>query len=831
MPCLESDGQAPRGVPGAKGEAVPIAAVGVHLPVCEGNGISADEGSQWGCTPTPRSAMNGRIGVVVALAALLVCVPGVRAEQAAVLTTLRAIHALTNEQAKKALPVDFEATVTCFTGKGFVLFVQDGNAGIYIRADTHLDLQLGDRVRVRGRTQDSFRPIVIGNDITFLRHGSLPKPVPASFEQMIRGDLDCLLVTVRGRVVAADQRNTFNLPVAALQLLVGGSSVEADIYTDHGLALDKLLDAEVEVTGVAAARFDDRMEQTGVLLQASTPASVRLIEPSHADPWSLAVTPMDEILHVYHVVDLSQRVHVRGTVTYYRPGSAAVLQSGSKSLWVSTRSSAALTIGDLADATGLPSVNNGFMTLLGGEIRDSGTPYPITPQAVTWQEVARAHNTPVGHHYDLISIEGRVVMQVRQAAQDEYVLISGDHRFSAVYEHPRRTGADELPAMREIPVGSMVRVTGICMPESSDPLNGPIAFNLLLRSFDDIRVAKRPSPLNVRNLIVLVGLLLALAVGAGVRSWSLERKVRRQTAALASRIEREAAMERRRSRILEDINGNEPLAGILEEVTELVSFHMGGAPCWCEIADGARLGGAPRNTANLRMAVAEIRSHSGPALGMLFAGLPAGSPVAQEETEALSMGSKLAALAIETRRLYADLVHRSEFDLLTDILNRFSLEKNLEQQIEEARENASIFGLIYIDLDDFKLVNDQHGHTVGDLYLQEVALRMKGQLRSADLLARLGGDEFAALVPAVRNRAEVEEIALRLERSLDETFAVNGYRLRGTASVGIALYPEDATTRDGLLTAADAAMYAAKHAKHLDQKEPGSQTSWIGERA
>ena len=110
-------------------------------------------------------------------------------------------------------------------------------------------------------------------------------------------------------------------------------------------------------------------------------------------------------------------------------------------------------------------------------------------------------------------------------------------------------------------------------------------------------------------------------------------------------------------------------------------------------------------------------------------------------------------------------------------------------------------------------MNDQYGHNVGDLYLQEVASRMKGQLRGGDMLARLGGDEFAALVPVVRSRAEVEEIALRLEHCFGETYAVDGYMLRGTASVGIALYPEDAVTKDNLLSAADTAMYMAKHGR------------------
>jgi len=136
---------------------------------------------------------------------------------------------------------------------------------------------------------------------------------------------------------------------------------------------------------------------------------------------------------------------------------------------------------------------------------------------------------------------------------------------------------------------------------------------------------------------------------------------------------------------------------------------------------------------------------------------------------------------------------------------------DLDALIEDARQRAGIFGLIYIDLDQFKLVNDTYGHHIGDLYLQEVALRMKHQLRSADLLARLGGDEFAALVPAARSRAEVEEVALRLERCMDEPFLIEKYVLRGSASVGIAVYPDDGASKDTLLSFADAAMYKNKH--------------------
>jgi diguanylate cyclase (GGDEF)-like protein len=567
------------------------------------------------------------------------------------------------------------------------------------------------------------------------------------------------------------------------------------------------------------------MQQTGVLLHASSLADIRVLKRAAASPWALPVTPMDEILMGYHVNNLTQRVRVQGTVTYYQPGSAVVLQNGARSLWIMTQSRIPLQLGDVADATGFPDVHDGFLTLSRGEIHDSHLEDPVSPQPASWHQLTMSHNV-----YDLVSIEGQVEMQVREGSQDEYVLLSDGQLFSAIYRHPPPTSmnAAPLPPMKQIPLGSKVRVTGICILESSNPFDAQVPFDILLRSFDDVTIIARPSWLNMRNLISTVGVLLLMVVAVGVWAWTMKTKVRRQTAALAVRIEAEADLERhmaqlekRRSQILEDINGSRPLAEIIEQITEMVSFGLGGAASWCDIAGGARLGRYPGDT-GARQAIREvIPARNGAQLGVLHASLDPQRQAAGDETEALSLGARLAALAIETRRLYADLRHRSEFDLLTDIHNRFSLDRNLDALIEESQGHMGVFGLIYIDLDEFKQVNDVYGHHVGDLYLQEVSIRMKRQLRSADMLARLGGDEFAALLPQVGSRAHAEEIAHRLERSFDEPFAVEGYQLHGSASVGVAFYPEDGSTRDSLLSAADAAMYVAKHTRHDGGNLPG----------
>jgi diguanylate cyclase (GGDEF)-like protein len=351
-----------------------------------------------------------------------------------------------------------------------------------------------------------------------------------------------------------------------------------------------------------------------------------------------------------------------------------------------------------------------------------------------------------------------------------------------------------------------------------------------MRSPSDIVVIANPSLLNVRNLVLVVGLLFVFVLAAIARSYSLERNVRRHTTAFADLVKAEADFERRRARILEDINGSRPLAEILEEITALAAFKLNNAHTWCKLTDGACFGDCSSVPDPSRVLQQPIFTRSGPPFGFFYSAIKsAPQPNLELETqstasrqEALATAAGLASLAIETRRLYVDLRHRSEFDLLTDTQNRFSLNRHLQSLIEEAHKNSTSFGLIYIDLDKFKQVNDQFGHQTGDIYLQHVALRMKHQLRACDMLARLGGDEFAVLTPEVRTRQDVEEIAYRLSRAFDEPFTGEGFHLRGSASIGIALYPIDGLSGEELLQTADAAMYKAKKTRsdHLVSVHP-----------
>jgi len=158
------------------------------------------------------------------------------------------------------------------------------------------------------------------------------------------------------------------------------------------------------------------------------------------------------------------------------------------------------------------------------------------------------------------------------------------------------------------------------------------------------------------------------------------------------------------------------------------------------------------------------------------------------------------------------LVHVAHHDALTDLPNRVLLMDRLNQLIKAARRSKSKVAAVFIDLDRFKDVNDSLGHDAGDLLLQTLTKRLSNAMRSEDTLARLGGDEFVAVFQDLRDVQSVGVLAQKLLSRLVEPITLSGYELTVTASMGISVYPDDATNGQEMIRNADAAMYQAKGA-------------------
>jgi diguanylate cyclase (GGDEF)-like protein len=170
------------------------------------------------------------------------------------------------------------------------------------------------------------------------------------------------------------------------------------------------------------------------------------------------------------------------------------------------------------------------------------------------------------------------------------------------------------------------------------------------------------------------------------------------------------------------------------------------------------------------------------------------------------------AVAIAAAKREAELIRRAHFDSLTTLPNRELLEDRMQQAVARAQREDRALAVLFIDLDGFKGVNDTLGHRSGDEVLKETALRLSAVVREADTVARLGGDEYAIVLPQVQGPIEAESVALNAIEALRRPFVVESREVYVSASIGLALFPDDGVTAGELLRKADMAMYNAKQA-------------------
>jgi diguanylate cyclase (GGDEF)-like protein len=164
----------------------------------------------------------------------------------------------------------------------------------------------------------------------------------------------------------------------------------------------------------------------------------------------------------------------------------------------------------------------------------------------------------------------------------------------------------------------------------------------------------------------------------------------------------------------------------------------------------------------------------------------------------------------ERRNAEAEIWRHANYDLLTDLPNRRLFRDRLDQQTRHSERTGAPFALLFIDLDNFKEVNDVLWHEAGDQLLKQAANRILGSVRDEDTVARLSGDEFTVILLDTADLAPIELLAQGIINELVKPYDLGGGTSRVSASIGIARYPQDGDTPDQLLMHADQAMYRAK---------------------
>lgn len=177
------------------------------------------------------------------------------------------------------------------------------------------------------------------------------------------------------------------------------------------------------------------------------------------------------------------------------------------------------------------------------------------------------------------------------------------------------------------------------------------------------------------------------------------------------------------------------------------------------------------------------------------------------------LGHRHLAATIDERRSAEDKFKRlALYDQLTGLPNRSLLRDRLDQYLAEAKRFNHLLGVVFLDLDRFKYINDSLGHAAGDTLLQMAGQRMQNCLRNNDTVARFAGDEFVIILSSFRDLQNLPHIAQKLLKTLAEPYQLEGQEVLSSASLGIATYPQDGTSIEQLMRNADTAMYEAKEA-------------------
>jgi diguanylate cyclase len=184
---------------------------------------------------------------------------------------------------------------------------------------------------------------------------------------------------------------------------------------------------------------------------------------------------------------------------------------------------------------------------------------------------------------------------------------------------------------------------------------------------------------------------------------------------------------------------------------------------------------------------------------------------ARQQVELLmEANAKLWELAVKREHEVAKVRHFAYHDELTGLPNRALLVDRLNQALLQAKRHDKQLALLFLDLDGFKNINDRFGHAAGDKLLQRVAARLLSCIRGGDTACRYGGDEFVLLLPEVDDEKRALDVAQKIRVRLAKPYPVDDHSITVTASIGVAVYPENGTSQNDLIMRADVAMYLAK---------------------
>lgn len=453
-----------------------------------------------------------------AFAAALVVVAASLVRAAELLTQAAAILALSSEAAATNRPVALTGVVTAaepdWEGK---FFVQDASAGIFVTG-TDRQPRVGDRVVLTGvTTRGAFAPIVSQAHWTNQGPATLPAAIATTAERLVSGVDDGQRVELTGLV-----RSVYFVPSRKLSVDVALGNQRLHVFPKlpPDLNPESLVAATVRVRGTVAASFNAALHQlTAINVYVPTIGDFVVERAESRPPFEQPLLPLGEIARYRPDVKRGERIHVRGVVTFFRPGFDVFIQDETGGLRLECTQAIRLALGDTIEAAGFLNVAAYRPVLEDARCRRvSETPVTISPRDVTFDELRQGWRGS-----ELVRLQGRLISQTERPVRYENTSFVGvrtictiqnaDLTFTAECEHNA-----ENVALAAIAPGSLVSVTGIAALQTGD--DGQLkTLTLLQRTTDDLRVLSAPSWFTPQRLAI--GIVALLLISAAVIGWQI----------------------------------------------------------------------------------------------------------------------------------------------------------------------------------------------------------------------------------------------------------------------------------------------------------------------
>jgi len=745
------------------------------------------------------------IGVAASLLVLVPASPRILAEAAPSpeLTTVQAIRH-SKQPMPPDTPVHIRGIATYYDTVAPNLFVQDATGGIWVdlRGVSATPPSPGDILDLRGTAGSGFSPYIAKPRWTLVGRSAPPKPVHLSYEEAATGSFDSQWVQIEGVVRSFIQQAEGNVLVMDVATPTGGFKVRVPNYrAPYPMTL---VDAKIRFNGVCEAAFNSRNQFVSFHLMMPSLKDLEVLEPAPVDPFAVAITPIANIRRYSAELTDEHRVKVVGTVTAVFPSQGVYMTDATGGLYAESQDGTPMAEGDQVEIIGFPAAGNFSPVLKSARIRPTRKHFVPATLPVNGKTALKGSDDA-----QLIKIRGILKYSREHVNRPVLVIESVDHvTFEATF-------ARQPSHAPEIEAGSLLELTGICAVRA-DENGGPLDFELVLRSPADIRVVAAPPWLTTSRAAFVVSALIFSILAVICWLFILRRKVRQQTEVITNKLKNEMALEEKYRSIFE------------RNLTGLYVASKNGEILDCNDACAKILGFASSEALFSSRERAEeiVRKLHASSSETFFTAATEEKFERPDGTEGWALCSIRAtgqgetgeqvfegSLVDITERKHAEqqIQTLAYFDPLTGLPNRTLVKDRLTQALAAARRRREKIGLLYLDIDSFKIVNDCLGHSVGDELLQQIAQRLRLCAREEDTVARLGGDEFVVALGPIETYADAALVAERIARDLVPPFNLHGHSLTVTSSIGISIFPDHGADAEALIKNADAAMYASKN--------------------